>query len=404
MAHIRSRYLISDFAQLLKFSPLVGLLGHRQVGKTTFVQGLVDKYVTFDSTNSRNEATNNPAEFVKENSKQRTVIDECQLVPSIFPELKEWVRVHKKPGQFVLTGSVRFSSKKAIRESLTGRISNLELLPLSIGELEQIPLRQSLETLLRSNHLESFCANHESELELTRKHIKPELSRYLVHGGLPGICFIRQENIRQRHLSDLLSLILDRDLRQIHKTTLSLQTLQDFIRYIADHEGLPFNYSHAERAIRLSDTTQKNLLYALESIFLIRRVKIEGGTNSKTYYLEDQAEFSHFRTKQDEINSLEGLVFRNARVQFHYGLKNPYSITQHLSRSKSRVPFVFHQNNQALGLKVIESDKPTLADIQSGNSFLKTNGSAKLLFVSSLINHFEILNERSLVAPLHWIG
>jgi hypothetical protein len=128
------------------------------------------------------------------------------------------------------------------------------------------------------------------------------------------------------------------------------------------------------------------------------------GSSSQTFYLEDQAEFSLFNTKKDDLNILEGFVFRNARVQFHYGLKKPYSISQYLSRSKSRVPFVITQDNLALGIKIIESEMPTLAERQAGNSFLKVNGAAKILFLSPSLNQFHILNERSVIAPMHWVG
>ena len=67
-------------------------------------------------------------------------IDECQLAPALFTALKLRVQAFKKTGQFVLSGSVRFTSRKAIRESLTGRIFNLELLPLTISEANRLPL------------------------------------------------------------------------------------------------------------------------------------------------------------------------------------------------------------------------------------------------------------------------
>ena len=59
-------------------------------------------------------------------------------MPELFPALKEFVRLHKKPGQFLLTGSVRFSSRKANGESLTGRIVTIKIPPLGSGEINGV--------------------------------------------------------------------------------------------------------------------------------------------------------------------------------------------------------------------------------------------------------------------------
>ena len=40
MAHIRNRFVYNNLVKTLKYSPLVGVLGHRQVGKTTLVRYL----------------------------------------------------------------------------------------------------------------------------------------------------------------------------------------------------------------------------------------------------------------------------------------------------------------------------------------------------------------------------
>jgi len=86
------------------------------------------------------QAQASPTVFLASKPGHPLVIDECQLAPALFPALKEWVRVRKSPGQFLLTGSVRFSSRKAIRESLTGRMIAWELLPMDWSEMHGTPL------------------------------------------------------------------------------------------------------------------------------------------------------------------------------------------------------------------------------------------------------------------------
>ena len=122
MVHLRTRFATRHLEDALAFSPLVGVLGQRQVGKTTLVESLVKShYVSFDDETTKTAAELAPKQFL-EQFNTLSAIDECQKVPSIFPALKLRVQKDKRPGQFLLTGSVRFTSRKAIQESLTGRV------------------------------------------------------------------------------------------------------------------------------------------------------------------------------------------------------------------------------------------------------------------------------------------
>ena len=48
MAHIRKRQIVDDLIKTLAFSPIVGVLGHRQVGKTTLLESFSEDYFAFD--------------------------------------------------------------------------------------------------------------------------------------------------------------------------------------------------------------------------------------------------------------------------------------------------------------------------------------------------------------------
>src|SRR5258708_4144841 len=108
MPHERTRYVTELFKKSAAHSPLVGVLGHRQVGKTTFLNQVSQNYISLDDPNTLAKARVSSAEFIKEHAGLAVAIDECQLAPELFPALKEWVQLHKRPGQFFMSGSVRF--------------------------------------------------------------------------------------------------------------------------------------------------------------------------------------------------------------------------------------------------------------------------------------------------------
>lgn len=113
VGHIRKRHIEKHIEKLLSFCPIVGFLGHRQVGKTTTLEDIAASYVTMDTKSEAESAALDPDGFVDQFSSFPCGIDECQLVPALFPALKDRVRRVRRPGQMLLTGSVRcFSGEK----------------------------------------------------------------------------------------------------------------------------------------------------------------------------------------------------------------------------------------------------------------------------------------------------
>ncbi len=114
------------------------------------------KYLTFDDEAELISAQTDARLFISGHTVELTAssktlaIDECQLVPKLFPALKLFVQRSPRPGQFLLTGSVRFTSRKAIQESLTGRIHTFEMLPMSFSDAHRLPLGDVVKVSERS--------------------------------------------------------------------------------------------------------------------------------------------------------------------------------------------------------------------------------------------------------------
>ena len=88
MAQLRDRYGSSHIKEALSFSALVGVLGQRQVGKTTLVELVTGSdYVTFDDDVQKSAAELAPQRYL-EQFENLTTIDDCQKVPGLFPALK----------------------------------------------------------------------------------------------------------------------------------------------------------------------------------------------------------------------------------------------------------------------------------------------------------------------------
>ncbi len=67
----------------------------------------------------------------------------------------------------------------------------------------------------------------------------------------------------------------------------------------------------------MSSVIAKKLIAALEALFLIRALKIEGGKKGFIFYFEDQAESQYLSAgKLDTSFYYSGFLFRNIRAEF----------------------------------------------------------------------------------------
>jgi predicted AAA+ superfamily ATPase len=297
------------------------------------------------------------------------------MVPALFPALKEAVRINPAPGQFFLTGSVRFTSRKVIRESLTGRLIQWELLPMDIAEMCGDPLPHAIPKLFKARTVEV-------DLPPPRKLNAEDFSRYLEKGGLPGIFAVRSAAIRSQRFETQLETMLGRDLKLVSETTLEYRSIRDFVVFLANRQGHPIEYAEAARATRISVPTLRKLTTALEALFMIRVIPAEGGEKRPVIFLEDQGEATQLKTlAPTPLEDLERFLYANLRTQWIYRPELGIRLSQYRTRGGSYVPFVLRSKSGALGILPILEENPGPQAMGSASSFLKTVPGSKLIFV-----------------------
>ena len=120
------------------------ITGARQVGKTTLALLFRSRgfsSLTFDDTDLLAEAKKNPKEFIASHPAP-IIFDEIQKAKELFPEIENVVNAVKREkgtsasnGLYILTGSQKFQLMKGVSESMSGRVSIIELPPLSMAEI-----------------------------------------------------------------------------------------------------------------------------------------------------------------------------------------------------------------------------------------------------------------------------
>lgn len=146
--------------------PVVVLTGARQTGKTSTFRRLFPEYafISLDLPTEAEQAEKEPDRFLQRHSPP-VIIDEVQYAPGLFRYLKVGVDAHRsRNGQFLLTGSQKFTLMKSVSESLAGRADIVELETLSLAEILAALPQTRVETAIVRGGFPELHANPEIDL------------------------------------------------------------------------------------------------------------------------------------------------------------------------------------------------------------------------------------------------
>jgi len=216
----------------------VAIVGPRQSGKTTLVRMIFkDKpYVNLENPDIRLFAIEDPRGFLS-NYPQGAILDEAQRVPELFSYLQQILDESRIMGMFVITGSNNFLLQESISQSLAGRVAYLNLLPLSIEEI---------------NDKESTS------------------NQLLFKGGYPAL---HSENIHpSKWFANYIRTYVERDVRLI-KNISDLVTFERFLRLCAGRIGQLLNMSSLAVEVGVDVKTISSWISVLETSFVLFRLQ-----------------------------------------------------------------------------------------------------------------------------------
>lgn len=235
------------------------ITGARQTGKTKMIRELFPgkKYVPLDDPFIEEQATENPNSFMMLNQPPVT-FDEVQRAPELFRYIKAAADLNDMKGQFCLSGSQPLELMERASESLSGRVGIIELLTLSMREIDHDPFnRPFLPSIEYVQEREKTAHQPMNLWERIHRGGYPELQDPEIDWGV--------------FFSSYVKTYLERDVRNLS----AVQDLNEFRRFMvaaAARTGQVINYSNIAQEIGKDEKTIKGWISILESsgiIFLL---------------------------------------------------------------------------------------------------------------------------------------
>ena len=260
--------LVSDYFRPLSHSldealadtPVVAILGARQVGKSTLARQLAPDrpFIDLDLPSARRAATADPEGFI-DGLPPTITLDEVQRVPELMLAIKVAVDRDRRPGRFLLTGSANMMLLPQLSDSLAGRMEIIRLHPLTEAEKDRAPGR----------FLETFLAGElKPDIRPSDGSSSADLLRRMFQGGFPEACARSPARAKAWH-RQYIAAIIDRDVRDVAnvKDAANIGKLLEFLAY---QSASLLNVANISRDLGLARATIDHHLEVLERLFLIR--------------------------------------------------------------------------------------------------------------------------------------
>ena len=383
------RFAAPRLAEALQDSPAVLLHGPRQCGKTTLAQTLCGagprpealrglpeyEYRSFDERDTLAYARNDPVGFV-EDLPARAVLDEVQLAPWLFSDLKRAIDRDRTPGRFLLTGSMHVLFAPKLSDSLAGRLHIVPLHPLAQCERER----------RAPDFLDRLFGDGFGDCRGER--LGAALAERAVDGGYPAALALPAGRRRARWHRNHAEVLAQRDVRELSQIRMA-GDIPRLLEIASAQTAQVLNVSAIASDFGLSRGTVEHYLGLLERVFALDRLpgwrrqrrarptqapKLHVGDTGLACALlgADAASLAKGRTLLG--NLLETLVFQELRRQASWS-GEPLAFFHYRDASQAEVDIVIERGIDAVaGVEVKAGATVTREDFKGMEKLAQAAG------------------------------
>jgi len=332
---VLKRTIQDQIEKFLFKNKIILIYGARQVGKTTLVKSIMQKYqdsalyLNCDEPDIRNLLHNRTSTELKYiiGQKKLVIIDEAQMVKDIGITLK--LLIDNFPEiQIIATGSSSFELASTISQPLTGRKIEFRLFPFSIQELQSIYSRLEMDRLL---------------------------PQFMIYGMYPDIVLNKENTIIL--LKNLAFSYSYKDVLQYQQIK-NPEILEKLLQALALQISNEVSYNELSSLLGIDKNTVANYIRILEQAFIIfklpplsRNLRNEIKKLKKIYFWDTgirNALINNFNSL--ELRTDTGALWENffiaERLKFLYNSMANKNIYFWRTQQKHEIDYVEEENGQ----------------------------------------------------------
>jgi uncharacterized protein len=339
------------------------LIGARQVGKTTLLRQLYEKFCLEEKkkgifldldvfTNFEKVSTfENLLNTLKLNSYEENQDDFFYLFLDEFQRYADFSMILKnvfdnlKNVKIYASGSSSIKIKNQVQESLAGRKITNKIHPLSFVEYLQFKEKSNL-----LEQIGNIPRLKGTQLDETTRELRKELEEFLIFGSYPEVV-LAPESKRPEILKEIFDLYIKKDLIE-YLNIKKIVNVKKLIEFLAINNGQKIKYEALCQTSSLDYKEVLNYLEILEETFLIKTIR------------------PFYRNKNKELVKVPKIYFIDSGVR-NYFIKNfnepklrddvgylfeGFVISELIRQGKEEIKFWQNKNRQEVDL-ILEQGK-----------------------------------------------
>ncbi len=319
----------------LQRSPITAILGPRQCGKTTIsleIAAQSSPATIFDLEDPVNyQQLFSAPKITLESLKGLIIIDEIQRMPELFPILRLLVDRPESQSRFLILGSASPGLIKNTSETLSGRISFVDMSGFVLDELPD------------SNYKDLW-----------------------IRGGFPRSYLAQNNTNSYAWRNDFIRTFLERDIPQLG-INLPSAAIRRFWTMLAHYHGQVWNGSELARSLGVSEPTTRRYLDILNGAYVVRQIQPwfenlkKRQVKSPKIYVKDSGILHTLLSLDNELilahpklgSSWEGFVIE--QIITITGYRDFYFWATY---SGAELDLLLFHNNKRIGFEIKYTDAP----------------------------------------------
>ena len=388
-----------------KMKGAVVVTGARQTGKTTLMENIKPNIskVSFDHLPTRRSAIDEPSVFFDLNPPP-IFIDEVQYAPVIFHYIKILLDKSRNKGDFFLTGSQSFELMKNVTESLAGRAGILELLGLSLREINRESWNKPF--------MPTFTYLKERNATKTSLRI-PDIWKIIHRGCLPELVLNKTFDWADFY-ADYIKTYIERDIRRLTQVADEV-SFYKFMTVSAAMSGQLLNLSSLANDVGISVPTAKRWLSVLKTSGIVYLLKPYSNNAIKRAIKIPKLHFldiglasylTRWMTAENlSIGANNGSFFESFVVseilKSYTNAGKEVDLYFLRDGNKKEIDLLIHENNTLYPIEIKTKAEPDERDIRGFNMLESIKGiNIGDGGVICLANNLLQLNEKNYIIPL----